>query len=153
VLHQLIQSIRSAKLPHHLRHELLVFLSEALHSLGGSASTYGAQPDLPKLAFGEDWKLMRHPFAPLVGKSSLTAVAAHSHHDELVKACAALSKFVTTITHDQQSHKPKIPASLAKEWIQSARGLEAQVGCSKLSSGRSSKHPHGHSSGGRPGHR
>ena len=141
VLRQLIHEVKLAKLPRHLRHELLALLEEALHSLQGSG--FGASASAPKLAFQQDWRLIRAPFATLSTKLDTVAVA--SKHTPPAKACGALSELIDLVQADQRSHKSKIPGALARELIQSARSIGAQVGCGSLSHGHSSKHPHGRS--------
>lgn len=143
MLRQLIHEVQIAKLPRHLRHHLLALLEQALHGL--QSSGFGAQAGgAPKLAFEEDWRLIQTPFATLSPKLDTVAVA--SHHSAPAKACEALGELIALVQGDQHSRRSKIPGGLAKELLQSARSIGAQVGCGSLSHGHSSKHPHGRSS-------
>ena len=141
VLRQLIHEVKLAKLPRHLRHELLALLEETLHGLRSSG--FGASAGASRLAFQQDWRLIQAPFATL--STHLDTVAVGSQHAPPAKTCNALGELIGIVQADQRSHRSKIPGGLARELIQSARSIGAQVGCGSLSHGHSSKHPHGRS--------
>jgi hypothetical protein len=51
----------------------------------------------------------------------------HEHSGQ--RACRPLAAFIDVITFDQSRHRPKIPAGLAKAWVQAAQNIEASLGC------------------------
>jgi hypothetical protein len=124
----------------HLLNEAL----RGLEDLGG----YGKKASLDALgvAFREDWNWLQQPLAPLA--SEAVAHVSGAKRAVPVQSCRALGKFIETIERDQRSHKPGIPATLAKAWIREARAIESALGCGTLGRphGESSKHGHGRSS-------
>jgi hypothetical protein len=134
---ELLDKVKSAKIPRHLKHQLTQLLNAALHILEELAgSGHGSHVALSRVAtFGNPFA---SPLGLLSGEASARASSAHQKQRE--KACRDLNRFVSIIERDRRRHKPRIPGALATEWIHSARAIETTVGCS---TGKS----HGHSSG------
>jgi hypothetical protein len=57
------------------------------------------------------------------------AVAETHHHATDQSACRELEWFIDLIARDQSRRRPKIPAQLASAWSQTARSVEASLGC------------------------
>ena len=113
-------------------------LEQALAGL--ESSGFGSKASVKELAFAQDWQLIQTPFAAIPAKLDVPAV--DSKHGAPVKACDALSEFVSTVQREENEHHSKLSGSLGKQLIQQARAIEAQVGCGSLPHGRSSKHRH-----------
>ncbi len=128
---QLQQEVEASKVRHELRSELSGLLEDALGSLEG--------PDRGRHHHGDHGDFGDHDLAPALAPAMAVpaawAASRHEHGDRHhgphgeQQACQDLEQFIGLIERDQSRRKPQIPASLASAWIQSARDIEASLGC------------------------